>query len=91
MKQKLPVFATVGALAWGMGAYKAYQNGAVNAGYGTDAVTYYMTGYNKLTNKWSASALLINSAPLIAGVAMSALASKTGFNRYLKGIPMVKA
>lgn len=84
-KTKIPMAATIGAIGSGMYAYKRIAAGDVSTlmaemSFGASKGNFQLTH----PGAWALY------GPVVVGATVSAVASKLGLNRYLRGIPFVK-
>lgn len=81
--KKIPVLASVGVLAFGMNAYRGYQQDHAHG------LQWNTIGVDA-NGKFSPSKFAQNIAPPVFGVLGSMAAGKFRMNRYISGIPWFK-
>lgn len=81
--KKIPVLATTGLAVFALNAINEYRAN------GVDGLKWATLGVNK-NGVWQADKFIANLTPPAAGIGGSMLAAKTGANRYISSVPMVK-
>ncbi len=80
--RKIPILATVGALAYAGHVYSGYKQN------GVDGIASFGLGYTN--GRFNLGDFVGAVAPVVVGTAASAGASKLGLNRYLAKVPLFK-